>query len=988
MKFGKHIAAQESLHPSTPFVNYKGLKKIIGGLTAQDGGLTLTASPPDISRASPASRDLLESQFAASEVGWSTENKEVRKRFFWGVEREVEKINAFYLQKEAELKTRLKSLVDKKRKLEEKEAGRNVAGSYIALRDGFLAFRDDLSKLQNFVELNATGFRKILKKWDKRSKSATKEIFLSRQIEIQPCFNRQALAELSDVAGQSLSDLERVVGDHDVSRGIEELQEVFSDEVKAQEQVASLLKFNDAAGLEGYLSSQSSDADTTSLPHVFLRYCATTSKECLAVLLKSDAMNLNYIDDVSYRTALHELCISGRADILELCLSHSSLPSVSSPDNYGRTALHYAAMNDHVECILALIRHGAEVNALDHDRCTPLVLAIIAGHAKSVRLLLQEGGARIEPSTATAPIPLSLACQYGHYEITELLLHAGAQMSSNVEGLSPLHVTSRAGHADLARLLIEHGANVEERDIFNGWTPLFYACSEGHTECVRVLVDAGAKRDVRDENGWTPWCFAVYRGCWSVEDVVRVDEDDGTPGTHIDSMQTDQMPDLLLDDLPTLSLPPPMLPFRMYGHSYLENKHSVEIVLPKNPVALFPSSLSTPDLSSLRVVLSQPSGAEYTISLPTPTSDTYRFLAANLESFRVDVSVYPVFGSRCLGKGVLFGGAIETVVQSWHGGGELGYVDVPIFGRDNEQRGSISCVGRIKLGVEAVSPLVRKNKSTTLSHPPTPTTLSSTYLEAKVYLTSDRIPVVHSSSSVAITEVIRIPIWNLTFAQLQLLHPTPPASTFSNLSPELLSKQLSVDIIPLHILLTQLPISTPLALHLPYPSTPNSPSTPTYTIPQYVDSVLDTIHSANSEDGERGLVFVSFSPGVCKALSWKQGGWGVFFGSSCGRDAKLQDAAAARNTDDEASGRQGDERCASIKGAVKFAKGNNLLGVLCEATALSNLPPLIKTIKDSGLILATYGEAPALLADPTVIGRLRRGGVDVVVEGGVWRGGV
>jgi SPX domain protein involved in polyphosphate accumulation len=45
--------------------------------------------------------------------------------------------------------------------------------------------------LQQFIEINATGFRKILKKWDKRSKSNTKELFLERQVEIQPCFNRE-----------------------------------------------------------------------------------------------------------------------------------------------------------------------------------------------------------------------------------------------------------------------------------------------------------------------------------------------------------------------------------------------------------------------------------------------------------------------------------------------------------------------------------------------------------------------------------------------------------------------------------------------------------------------------------------------------------------------------------------------------------------------------------------------------------------------------
>jgi SPX domain protein involved in polyphosphate accumulation len=51
-------------------------------------------------------------------------------------------------------------------------------------------FLRHLNGEQQFIEINAIGFRKILKKWDKRSKSSTKELYLERQVEVQPCFNR------------------------------------------------------------------------------------------------------------------------------------------------------------------------------------------------------------------------------------------------------------------------------------------------------------------------------------------------------------------------------------------------------------------------------------------------------------------------------------------------------------------------------------------------------------------------------------------------------------------------------------------------------------------------------------------------------------------------------------------------------------------------------------------------------------------------------
>ena len=124
-------------------------------------------------------------------------------------------INGFYLKKEAELKLRLETLLSKRRAATLRtwpEATDNLATDHVewtAVEEGFRLLERDLAKLlvrkgrdrnvymcidplcQQFIELNATGFRKILKKWDKRSKSQTKELYLAREVEVQPVFNRQ-----------------------------------------------------------------------------------------------------------------------------------------------------------------------------------------------------------------------------------------------------------------------------------------------------------------------------------------------------------------------------------------------------------------------------------------------------------------------------------------------------------------------------------------------------------------------------------------------------------------------------------------------------------------------------------------------------------------------------------------------------------------------------------------------------------------------------
>lgn len=81
----------------------------------------------------------------------------------------------------------------------------------------------------------------------------------------------------------------------------------------------------------------------------------------------------------------------------------------------------------------------------------------------------------------------------------------------------------------------------------------------------------------------------------------------------------------------------------------------------------------------------------------------------------------------------------------------------------------------------------------------------------------------------------------------------------------------------------------------------------------------------------------------------------VFFGTYCGFNVHR---GKKRNSDGEETivYKNNDVRCSSLKEAVKFSKQNNLLGVICGAQTLVQVPSLIKTAKESGLILVTAGK--------------------------------
>ncbi len=87
------------------------------------------------------------------------------------------------MEKENELKARLKLLLDKKQIIIKKT--NKSPESLLSLQEAFIQFQQELIKLQNFVEMNGTGFRKILKKFDRRTKATTKEIYLSSHVQVQ-----------------------------------------------------------------------------------------------------------------------------------------------------------------------------------------------------------------------------------------------------------------------------------------------------------------------------------------------------------------------------------------------------------------------------------------------------------------------------------------------------------------------------------------------------------------------------------------------------------------------------------------------------------------------------------------------------------------------------------------------------------------------------------------------------------------------------------
>ena len=202
-----------------------------------------------------------------------------------------------------------------------------------------------------------------------------------------------------------------------------------------------------------------------------------------------------------------EVWYDGYLDIVRLLLDYGA--NVNVHDNDRNTPLHFAVSGGCLEIARMLLERKADVDILNNKGLTPLHRASKGwhdGYPDIVRLLL-DYGANANAHDDDRNTPLHFAASKCHLEVTRMLLERKADIDSlNSNGLTPLHRASEGWHEGflgVVQLLLYHGANVNVHDNDRN-TPLHFAASEGHPEVVRVLLEHKADVNAMNKEGLTP----------------------------------------------------------------------------------------------------------------------------------------------------------------------------------------------------------------------------------------------------------------------------------------------------------------------------------------------------------------------------------------------------------------------------------------------------------------------------------------------------
>ncbi|XP_074846919.1 E3 ubiquitin-protein ligase HACE1 isoform X2 [Carettochelys insculpta] len=175
-----------------------------------------------------------------------------------------------------------------------------------------------------------------------------------------------------------------------------------------------------------------------------------------------------------------------------------------------RSLLHIAANCGSVECLVLLLKKGANPNYQDISGCTPLHLAARNGQKKCMSKLL-EYSADVNICNNEGLTAIHWLAVNGRTE----LLHDLVQHVNNVDvedamGQTALHVACQNGHKTTVQCLLDSGADINRPNV-SGATPLYFACSHGQRDTAQILLLRGAKY-LPDKNGVSPLDLCVQGG--------------------------------------------------------------------------------------------------------------------------------------------------------------------------------------------------------------------------------------------------------------------------------------------------------------------------------------------------------------------------------------------------------------------------------------------------------------------------------------------
>ena len=201
-------------------------------------------------------------------------------------------------------------------------------------------------------------------------------------------------------------------------------------------------------------------------------------------------------EDLAIYAGLHEAAAKGDVASIERLVAEGEKPNIQ--DSRSRTPLHVAAYLKQYAAARALLKLGANPNALEIDQYDIVTIAAVKNDVEMLKIALEGGASAKNVTSRYQGTALIAAAHLGHVEAVKILIDAKAPLNHvNNLGWTALMEAIVLGngdarHTSTVKALVEAGCDVNIADR-GGLTPLQHARRLGYVEMARILENAGAQ---------------------------------------------------------------------------------------------------------------------------------------------------------------------------------------------------------------------------------------------------------------------------------------------------------------------------------------------------------------------------------------------------------------------------------------------------------------------------------------------------------------
>ncbi|XP_048575718.1 transient receptor potential cation channel subfamily A member 1 [Nematostella vectensis] len=235
-------------------------------------------------------------------------------------------------------------------------------------------------------------------------------------------------------------------------------------------------------------------------------------------LLVTHGADLN-AEDAERMTPILRASLTGDVKIIDYLLNNGVEIS-PSPGSRAPSPLLCAVKRCHYQAVTHILQRGSPIELRDTSDRTALHIAVYSADAKTVSILLENGGkGLLNTKERDGKSPLHYAAAKGDIRIIRQLLEAGSQVDQkDDEERIPLHYAAENGNLCVVNALLDkQSSTIDDRD---SRLSLTYAAAGGHVAVVKYLLDKGAEIDTRDYDRTTPLLYVAKVGCLRTAKVL------------------------------------------------------------------------------------------------------------------------------------------------------------------------------------------------------------------------------------------------------------------------------------------------------------------------------------------------------------------------------------------------------------------------------------------------------------------------------------